>query len=128
MSSIINATALQICLTQNQLVPQEGPKALPIPLDFTNDASNLLDLTMIQQRVAISLIQAVYVDNGDNPNQLQIDINTSGQRLLIKANTCGYYPVMCTNPVKMVFTSVKGATARVFLLNSPISGYNWDTI
>lgn len=128
MPGIVDINNVQICQNQNQLIPPEGPRALPINLDFSTDASQLLDTSMLMQRAAITIIQCVFIDNSGNPNPLTIDVQDGGQRIVAAPNTQGYYTILVPNPAKLLFTSVLGAGARVFCLNSPVSGSVWSTI
>lgn len=118
----------QICLTQNQLIPKEGPRAIPINLDFTVNDSFLVDTSQLQQRNDMTVVQAVYIDNYGNSNVVIIEVQGGGQRIVAAPNTQGYYTILVPNPAKMVIGSTLGSFARVFLLNSPISGHSWSTV
>ena len=57
------------------LIPREGPKAVPLPFDFTAYASQSVDLLDLQQRGLISAVQAVFVDNSANSAALVIFVD-----------------------------------------------------
>lgn len=127
----INPTSLQNILLNNQIIPNEGPKALGMILDFTvasGQPSYQVDLNNLQQEGFFSMLQTVYVDNKKNSSTLTIVVNGSGQNIEISPNTEGYYPVLAPNPVKLQFlTSAQaiGEVVQVFLINVPIAGVVW---
>ena len=128
MSVNIDPTSAQICQTQNQMIPDEGPKAIPINLDFSGSPTFQLDLKPLQDQKRIAIVQCLWIDNAGNSTQLVVTINGSNQQIVVKANTQGYYPVLVPNPARFGFQSTQGQNfTNVFLLNMPISGCTWNT-
>lgn len=124
---IVNQQQLQTVLNQNQFVPDEGPKAIPLRLDFSATDTYTLDMQNFEALGNISMIQCIFVDNSDNGNPLVITTN-AGQRIIVKAGTQGYFPVLVSNPVKLTFFSTAGGPiVPLFLLNMPIAGQSWAT-
>lgn len=110
------------------LTPCEGPKAASISLDFTANGTYDLDLTNDQAQGKVSMIQGLYVDNNANSDTLTITVQGSNQKIIVKGNTQGYYPVLCPNPPKFTFVSsgnVNGVV--VYLLNFPVQPATWQT-
>jgi hypothetical protein len=60
---IIDPTSLNFQDIANDLVPQDGPKGIPILLDFSGAVTEYdLDMTIPQQQNRISQVQTVYID------------------------------------------------------------------
>jgi hypothetical protein len=120
----------------NQQIPSEGTKAIPMLLDFTLANQFTLDLTNIQQRGFLSMVQSLYIDNSTSDIPLQIFINGSQMVVVAKGRTQGWYTVMCPNPVKFAFSCPGGPGfdvttgrygIRVYFCNVPIPGVVWPT-
>lgn len=127
--SFIDYNALQNVLVNNQIVPPEGPRVIPVQLDFTNTDTIEVDLGQLQQRGFMNMVQTVFVDLNGNANNLVIKVNGALQNIVCKANTQGYYTILAPNPAKLAFVCViGGGTVTVHLCNSPISGSVWVTL
>jgi hypothetical protein len=127
-TSIVNLSNVNVQQIVNQQVPDDGPKAIPLLLDFTASAQYNLDLTNQQQQGKISMIQSIYVDlSGNASNDLTITMPISGQVIVAKAGTQGYYSVLCPNPPRLNFAMATsgGSVVPVFLLNVPVAGVVW---
>lgn len=123
----INANALQNIQTNTQQMPCEGPKGLKIILDFSGTATNyLVDMLTIQQQNRLSLVQTLYIDLSGASHDLTVVIQGSGQVIVAKAGTQGYYAVLCPNPPVFNFTvGSTGDIDTVYLLNVPVAGVVW---
>lgn len=126
--SLVDYNSLRVALTMNQVVPSEGPRAIPVQLDFTNTGELDIDISQLQQKAFISMVQTIFVDMNGIPNALNIAVNGMGQNIVCKPNTQGYYTILAPNPVKLAFTTVQGSPIiTVVLCNSPIPGAVWPT-
>jgi hypothetical protein len=126
--SVANLSNLQsVQLTRNQLVPDEGPKAIPLLLDYTGAVTEYdLDLLQTIQQGFISMVQTLYIDLSQSSNDLTVVVNGSNQIVVAKAGTQGYYQVLAPNPAKFAFQSASGGVIiPVFLINVPIAGVVW---
>lgn len=124
----VNQTNLQILLTQNQLIPDEGPRSIPLPLDFTANGSYVLDLEPLQTQGFFSMVQTVFIDMSGSAVPLTLQITGGGgQTIVAKANTQGYYTILCPNPARMIFTCVGGPAMTAYLCNFAIPGSVWPT-
>src|SRR5271155_2273724 len=124
----LNQQALVVAQIKNNYIPTEGPKAVPFLLDFTGLVGQYsLDLELFQSKSFLSMVQTLYLDLNGSPNNLLVQIGSgSGQNILAKPNTQGYYPVLCPNPPTYTFTSTPGGIIiPVFLINVPIAGVVW---
>ena len=109
------------------LIPREGPKAVPVPFDFTAYNSQVVDLSNLQQRGLISAVQAVFADNSANPVALVISVNGSQQNIIVPPNSQGYFPLLVPAAIELT-VSMTGATSpgtTIFLLNFPVPAVQW---
>jgi hypothetical protein len=126
--AILDQNSLQVSELTNQTVPDEGPKAIPLLLNFANAGEFDLDLQNLQSRAFISMIQTVYVDASAATDDLTIIFNSTNQNVMAKAGTQGYYSVLCPNPPKIRFLNTSGSDViPVFLINVPVAGVVWNT-
>ena len=122
----LDQTALQYQPVNNQEVPQEGPKAIPLKLDFSKATEYDLDLQNLQERGFIAMVQTIYIDNSAAASPTSAVFNTTNQNVTAAPATQGYYSVLCPNPPRMKFLNTSGADqVVVFLINVPIAGVVW---
>lgn len=115
----------------NMVVPSGGPKCVPVlGLDFSNNASILLDGTQIVQQGKIEYIQGVYIDNSSNANPLSLTMSTTGQVITAKAHTQGYYSLMVPDPPQITAQTTQTANLVIpmFFYNVPIQPQVWSTV
>jgi hypothetical protein len=129
--SAINSNALTGVPINNQIIPDEGPKAVPLLLDFSGSVIEYdLSLLLQQQSVFISMVQTIYIDLSGASHDLSVTVGTGvlSQVVKAKAGTQGYYQVLCPNPPQMKFVaSALGDVVTVFLVNVPIPGSVWTS-
>jgi hypothetical protein len=117
-------------LDRNLGMPAEGPRMIPLPLDFTANDSYDLDISNMQTRggaASLAMVQAVFIDNFDSGVAIQILVNTGQQRLIVAGGSQAYLPILVPNPARFTFTSPGGAaTVKVFLLNFPVPPEIWS--
>lgn len=114
----------------NVIVPAGGPRVIPANLDFTNVAAIDIDGQQIIDTGGIQYIQGVFIDNGDNAAGFTLEIGGTNQRIKVAPNTQGYYPIMVTNPPKMIARTVQlnGRIVPVFFYNVPIQAVSWKSL
>lgn len=123
----INANSCNVQTAERTMgMPEEGPKLIPLVLDFTQNDTYTLDLSNLMQRGFISMIQTIYADNTDNGGELVILVNTSQQRIIVPAGAEAYLPILVPNPARMSFTSPGAPSITVQLLNFPIAPEVWS--
>ena len=103
-------------------MPPEGPKCLPVSLDFSISLSYELDYSNMQSRAFLSMVQTLWVDNSLSAQPLDITSPQVGQVLKIPAGIQGYFTVICPNPIRLIFASTGGVLCVVILLNFPVLG------
>lgn len=128
MAKSLNANLLTFYATLNLVVPEEGPKACPVGLDFSNATEIDLDLSNFIERKYISLVQALFLDNSTGGTPLVVTCPNIVQSIQIAPNRQGYFMFLCPNPAKLVFTSQAGVLLKAQLLNFPVVNHDWPTI
>lgn len=128
MSINIQQTTLSYLSVVGQTVPPEGPRGIPLALDFTVTNEYILNLQNVQSRQFFSMLQAVWIDNSQNPSPITVSLPQSGQNIILEAGEQGYVNVLCPNPTLITFSSL-GNVKGVFveLLNYPVTNAVWQT-
>lgn len=108
--------------THNDVLPKAGPKAYPIKLDFTVKSEQLVDMSQEISGGFIDFISGVYVDNGRNDYDLEIEVASIGQVVRIPAGKQSYMPLLCTDAAQLTFRtpSNNGLIIPLFVLNFPV--------
>jgi hypothetical protein len=109
-----------IALQRTLGMPEGGPKALPIRLDFATNPSWFLDYSNQMNMGFLDMVQTLWVDNYGNAQIMTITIPNSQQVLRIPAGAQGYFPCLCPNPVKILFESTGATIQQVTLINFPV--------
>lgn len=104
----------------NALVPDEGPKGIPILLDFSTATELDIDYQNMQQRGFVSEIQGVWIDTKDAGGAFEIQVSVSGQRVTVPVSRQGYIGLMVPNPPRFKFTCASGQV-RIILVNFPVN-------
>lgn len=114
---------------KNQMIPDEGPKAIPLgPIDFSVNSTYEYDLSILTNQKKIAFIQGFYVDNSENENELVITSSVSQQVLKVPALFQGYFPFFASNPPRFtISTTVAAITVKLWAYNVPISPMCWQT-
>jgi hypothetical protein len=116
---------------QAALVPQEGPIAIPLLLDFSGPDFSEYDLDMLLplEQARISMVQTIYIDLSGSPTDgLQVIVNGTNQQINAAPSTQGYYAVMAPNPPKFRFLGTPSTVIiPIMLINVPIPGVVWST-
>lgn len=120
---------IQRLALDNQQIPSEGSKAIVSLFDFTAANQFSLDLQNLQALGNMSMIQTLFIDMSQSDVPMTIVFNGSGQTIVAKGRTQGYYCVLAPNPVKLTATCAGGPLGVVvYFINVPIPGIVWPTI
>ena len=127
--STINVRGMACQAVQNTFSPPEGPRALPLTLDFTADPQAFLYVSDLYNRgpgyPGLSGLQTVYVDNAQGAGDLTVDVEGSGQKIKVLAGFQGFYPVISPQKGRVTFNG-SGGIVSVLLLNFTVSAYQWS--
>lgn len=111
----------------NAALPAEGPKAVPILLDFTVQPAYEIDPLQLFMQKTLSIIQCVYVDNALNPSPLTIDVPGTSQDVIAPPYSQGYYPILSPTSGKITVSSPGANIAlRIHLINVPMPASVWE--
>lgn len=113
---------------ENALVPSEGPKIVPLTLDFTSALSFEIDLTLAIQQKKIEIVQGVYIDNSRAISTFTIRAQATEQQISVPAGAQGYYPLLAGQLPRFVCTS-NGGVIPVYIafLNVPVPALQWNS-
>jgi hypothetical protein len=101
-------------------MPAEGPRCIPLTLDFTLSLAYDLDYSNMQSRNFISMVQTIWVDNSLNAAVLEVTMVGTNQVIKVPAGIQRYYTVLQPNPIKMSFASTGAVVCQVILMNFPV--------
>lgn len=111
----------------NAMVPEEGPKVVPLTLDMTVFQDLTVDLTNQQQSGKFSFIQTLMVDNTANTQPVTITTNIIGQRLVIPAGQEAILPIFIGNPPKFRVQTTGAVVLNMWVLNVPLQSQVWGS-
>jgi hypothetical protein len=115
-------------LVYNGFVPCNGPKSIPIPLDFSAGGPIFeLDITNMNQQGDFEAIQTIYLDNSANPFPVTITCRNTNQNITIPPFSQAYMPLLQPNPPDIQITSLGTAKVFVQLLNFYLPPLIWGT-
>jgi hypothetical protein len=127
MATTIESQNLQVAVTQNTLLPDEGPRVIPLLLDFTSTDTYTFDGQLVQAtNELISILQTVFIDLSTSNVNLTLTVGGTGQNIVAKAGTQGYYSVLAPNPLRLSFSCPGGPLVPLMLMNMPIAGAVWS--
>lgn len=122
---------------QSQMVPQkiltgmipcEGPKTIPILIDFSLGNTFTADLSVIQNLAFITCVETVFIDNSQNTAPLKVSTSpNTKQDLYIPAGAQAYLPILQTNPAVLTFFTTTALKIMVQLLNFYVPPFVWNT-
>jgi hypothetical protein len=110
---------------------EHGPRALYYPVTFTAASASVeVNLSEEEMMAQLKFVQSLYIDNGDNGAALTVTIQMTQQRIKVKANTQGYYPVLVPNSAKLTFSLAAAAplVVPVQFINVPLPAIQWATV
>ncbi len=124
----INPKSIPFFTVTNLEVPCEGPRCLPLRLDFSLDVEYQINLQNTEALKQFSMVQSLFIDNSGNGNSLTISNPLTGQSITTGANKQAYKNVLCPNPAQLNFLSNGGVVCKVHLLNFPVTNCEWSVI
>ena len=114
---------------QNQQLPAEGPKSVPVQIDFSVSQSQTIDLSQLMTQSKLSLVQGLYIDNSTNDVSTSVQVLGTNQLITAPPNTQGYYPILAGIPTKLLVTSASTtALVPIYILNMPMPAVVWSVL
>lgn len=113
----------------NAIIPRNGPKVVRADLDFSNVAEILIDGQQIVSQGQIEFLQGMFVDNATNAVPITFVMSATNQRIVVPANSQGYYSILVPNDPKIIATmeQTNNRKVAVFFYNVPIQSNVWLT-
>lgn len=111
----------------NGRFPAEGPKIIPVSLNFALQQSFNVDLTLAQQTAQMRSVQAVWYDNSQNATPVTILSQGTQQNLILPGHSQGCLPIFQTVPSKFTVTCTGGAAVLLQFINVPLPACVWPT-
>ncbi len=114
----------------NALIPREGPKSIPVALDFSAQGAYDVDLQIQMATAKIQLIQTVFVDNRSGTTPLTISVNQSREVLSIPPRSQGYLPILAPSPFRALIScaDTSNSNALVYFCNFPVPAAVWSAV
>lgn len=114
----------------NAVIPRGGPKTVRAILDFSNVVEILIDGQQIVSEGRIEYLQGFFVDNSDNNVTISFTMSATNQRIVVPANSQGYYAMLIPNDPKIIarMAQQNGRRVEVFFYNVPIQSHEWKTV
>lgn len=111
----------------NQMVPDEGAKAIRARCAWDTVNTYVVDLTDAINRGIMRSVQSLYIDNANNAAEVVITTNGSGQRIRFPALCQGYLPILLPNPATFEVSSSVAAdqVTVIHMINVPMYPYIW---
>lgn len=111
--------------TFNGCFPKEGPRCIPVVLVFDGATAQTIDFLGQTERLKISMVQGVFVDNSENSGVLTITANSTRQKIQVQPGCQGYFPILVNNPPRFLLLSSEAATVGLQFFNFPMSPLQW---
>ena len=105
----------------NMTLPAEGPQTVPVNVDMQTNIEQEIDLTALVDNGVISFVAGAWIDNSDNGEAVTLICNATNQRVIIPANSQGWYPLLSTNPPKFsISQAAVGDIVKLIFVNFPV--------
>lgn len=129
--NMLNVRGLAVQPIQNTFTPPEGPKAIPVEIDFSADGEASLNANDLYNRgpgyPGLSGLQTLYVDNTLGAGDLTVKVEGTGQSMKVKAGMQGFYPLLSPKQGRILFSGSAGVVS-ILLLNVTIAAYEWSGV
>lgn len=123
----VDPKKLAVYSTQNLLVPPEGPRAIPLLLDFSLSEAYSLNLQNSQELLRVSMIQGVFIDNSQSAANVLVSCPITGQVIVVAPGHQAFKTLFCPYPSQINFFSAGGIVLKFQLTNFPIVNDDWST-
>jgi hypothetical protein len=127
--SILESQRLADLQVANQEIPSEGPRDIPLLLDFSSVTDRSFTIALLQQQVQtrISMVQTIYIDLADSDNVITVIVENTNHRVRAKGRTQGFYTLLAPAPTTLKISSSGTDVIPVHMVNVPIAGVVWAT-
>src|SRR5690606_9635384 len=111
----------------NAVIPNKGPRTIPVNVDLTSVNSVSLDLTLQMERSIMQPVQTIFIDNSSNSEEFSVTVSLVNQTVKCPPYSQGYFPLIAPAPVTLTFYSTGATSVPVQLINMPMPLGVWGT-
>lgn len=120
-----------VAAVANGIVPCEA-LAVPIALSFSPTVQGLLiDLTESARKLNEIAFQGAFLDLSQAPVSINFTVALTGQMVVARAYTQGYYPLLVPMPARVIAVLATAPSvsfvATMILYNTPVSSFVWTS-
>lgn len=121
MSDPITVTNLTQVGRINAPDPNQPRVFITYNADFSTSADITLDFTVVNQQQVFGIPRALFIDNGSNPNEVEVAISQTDMFFTVPAFAEGYFKLDAAQNSRINFVTTGGATDKV-----TITVYNYE--
>lgn len=111
---------------RNATVPAEGPKCVPLLIDFHSGSTNqLVDMTSDNDFKILTVIQGIFIDNSTSTSKTVITVAGSQQVISCPAGWQGFFPLFAPIPCKFTVQNTGGTDIWITLYNMAMPASAW---
>ena len=107
----------------NSIMPKEGPKAIPVTLDFSTTGTLLVDFTLPMNQKRLSAIQTLSVRNWLNAQSISVVAQGFPEPFDIAPGCDVFMPIPAQNLAKFLFTTTGNLIIPVTFWNIPLPAF-----
>lgn len=122
----VDPKKLPVYTVQNLLVPKEGPRAIPLLLDFSLSQAYSLNLQNSEELQRVTMIQGVYIDNAASATNVTVSNPITGQSVTVAAGHQAFKSLFVPYPSQINFFSTSGIVLKFQLTNFPVVNDDWS--
>ncbi len=126
-SKVLGGTAFAQIPTFTMQVPKDGPKAVPLDVDFSGFETFIVDLLQYHNAGRIDAVQSLYFDNSYMDESVLIIPDQGNQVIQIPGRTQGYVNVFISDNFKLEFYSLGSSIFKASLMNVPVYPDRWNS-
>jgi len=109
--------------TNNGAAPKEGPKVVPVTLNFATAPAYIVDLSQLFNSQGLSIIQGIYLNNTGNSASVTITVPDTGQTVVYPPYSEGFMPLFLASSLKLNFASTGGVVVQAMVLNFAVAPF-----
>lgn len=121
MSDPITVTNLTQVGRINAPDPSQPRVFITYNADFASSADITLDFTVVNQQQVFGIPRALFIDNGSNPEEVEVSISQTDMYFTVPAFSEGYFKLDAAQNSRINFVTIGGATDKV-----TITIYNYE--
>lgn len=110
----------------NGAIPSTGPQSINLKIEIPFDLNPVVvDLKAQQIQGLIKGVQTIFIDTMNYDSDVQLIMDDTGQRIVAKSKTQGYYPILSTSLMKFKFIGESEGDFNCNFINFPIALGVW---